>query len=39
MESKEESQVACDSIVCKEAGKNLEELEVEVSCLDEEGET
>jgi hypothetical protein len=39
MESKEKSQVACDAIICKEAEEKLEELEAQVECLDEEGET
>jgi hypothetical protein len=39
MESKEEIQVAYDAIICKEAEEKLEELEAQVECFSEEGET
>jgi hypothetical protein len=39
MEYEEESQMACDAIVCKEVEEELEELEAQVEFLDEEGET
>jgi hypothetical protein len=39
MECEEEIQVACDEIICKKVEKELEDIEAQVECLDEEGGT